>query len=144
MEDAIRDFADRFIERTGISVDLEVSPCFGRLPQDMELGLFRVVQESLVNIQRHSGSRTAKIKLKRDQEIVALQVSDKGRGICANERRKNGTIPRTVGVGIPSMEERAKQIGGHLEIKSSSSGTTVEVMVPINAQNQKETSLSGR
>jgi PAS domain S-box-containing protein len=132
LEDAIRHFVEGFCERTGIQVELDVSRYFGRLPEDIELGLFRVIQECLTNIQRHSGSYTARIELQRDGEKVLLDVRDTGRGIAANKRRLNGNIPLAVGVGIPSMEERARQVGGQLTIESSGSGTAVRVAVPVN------------
>jgi signal transduction histidine kinase len=127
LEDAVRHFADGFAERTGIKVELEVSPQFGRLSQDRELSLFRVVQESLTNIQRHSGSFTAKIALIRDPENIILRVSDTGRGIPASKRKQTRSNPLVAGVGISSMEERVKQIGGSLDIESSSTGTSVRV-----------------
>jgi len=140
LEDAIRHFATGFAERTGIEVELQVSPRFGRLTQEMELGLFRVVQECLVNIQRHSGSHTARIQLSRDAGIITLQISDTGRGIPAGTRKHDGTIPLAVGVGIPSMEERVKQIGGRLHIDSSSRGTTVSVTIPPGGGSHEKTS----
>lgn len=140
LEDAIRHFATGFAGRTGIEVELQVSPRFGRLTREMELGLFRVVQESLVNIQRHSGSRTARIQLSRDAGMITLQVSDTGNGIPAAARKQNGTIPSAVGVGIPSMEERVKQIGGRLHIDSSSRGTTVSVTIPPRGGSDEKTS----
>jgi PAS domain S-box-containing protein len=140
LEDAIRHFAAGFAERTSIEVELQFSPQFGRLAQETELGLFRVVQECLVNIQRHSGSRTAGIRLARDAGIITLQVSDTGHGIPARTRKQNGTMPQTVGVGIPSMEERVKQIGGRLHIDSSSRGTTVSVTIPLGGGGHEKTS----
>jgi len=134
LEDALRHFVEGFSERTGIEVDVDVSPHFGRLPEDTELGLFRVVQESLVNIQRHSGSFAAKIRVQRDMGEITLEVRDEGRGFSAAEHKPNGAVPLAVGVGIPSMQERAKQVGGRLEIQSSITGTTVRVTVPINGQ----------
>jgi len=133
LEDAVRHYADGFTTRTGIDLTLEISPKFGRLHQDTELGLFRVVQESLTNIQRHSGSYTAKIELVREPEKVKLVVSDTGRGIPAARKNGERSTPFTVGVGIPSMDERVKQVGGELEIDSSHFGTTVRVTVPIHA-----------
>jgi PAS domain S-box-containing protein len=129
LEGALRHFIGGFAERTGIKVDLLVSPNFGRLAQDMELGLFRVVQESLINIQRHSGSFTAKIQLHRDTDKITLEVSDAGRGIYVSKQKQFATIPLTVGVGIPSMEERVKQVGGRLEFESSGSGTIVRAII---------------
>jgi two-component system NarL family sensor kinase len=136
LEDAVRHFTDGFEKRTGIEMALEVSPRFGRLPENIELGLFRVIQESLVNIQRHSGSITAKIVLSRGAENVLLEVSDTGRGISASNRKMNGTVLLAVGVGIPSMEERVKQLGGQLSIDSSNRGTTVRVTVPLYDQSK--------
>lgn len=132
LEDAIRHYVEGYAERTGIEVELELSPRFGRLGREMELGLFRVVQESLINIQRHSGSFTARILLDRDSEKIMLEVRDQGRGISATKRRGNNGIPAVAGVGIPSMDERVKQIGGRLDIQSNDKGTTVRVMIPVH------------
>jgi PAS domain S-box-containing protein len=132
LEDAIRHYAGGFSERTGIEVELEVSPRFGRMTPDVELGLFRVVQESLTNIQRHSGSLQAKIRMDRDPGKITLEVSDKGNGIPGKLRRRNGGLPFRLGVGIPSMHERVRLIGGRLDIESSSSGATVRVTIPAD------------
>jgi two-component system NarL family sensor kinase len=99
---------------------------------DVELALFRVVQESLTNIQRHSGSLQAKIRMDRDPGKITLEVSDKGNGIPGKLRRRNGGLPFRLGVGIPSMHERVRLIGGRLDIESSSSGTTVRVTIPAD------------
>jgi len=136
LEDAIRHFAEGFGERTGIEVRMDVSPEFGRLPQEVELGLFRVVQESLINIQRHSGSYTAQIQLERNSDRVALRIGDRGRGISATKRRQSGALLLPLGVGIPSMEERVKQVGGELQIESSSHGTNVVVTVLLHGQSR--------
>jgi PAS domain S-box-containing protein len=132
LEDAIRHYAGGFTERTGIEVELEISPRLGRMKPDVELTLFRVVQESLTNIQRHSGSPQSKIWIERDPGKITLEISDKGSGISGNQRRRNGKLSFGVGVGILSMHERVKLIGGRLEIESSSSGTTVRATVPID------------
>jgi PAS domain S-box-containing protein len=132
LEDAIRHYAGGFTERTGIEVELEISPRLGRMRPNAEMALFRVVQESLTNIQRHSGSSQAKIRIERDPGKVTLEVSDKGSGIPGNLRRQNGKLSLGFGVGIPSMHERVKLIGGQLDIESSSSGTTVRVTIPVD------------
>jgi PAS domain S-box-containing protein len=132
LEDAIRHYAGGFTERTGIEVELEVSPPLGRMKPHIELALFRVVQESLTNIQRHSGSPQAKIRVERDPGKFTLEISDKGGGISGGVRRRNGKMPFGLGVGIPSMHERVALIGGQLEIESSSSGTTVRVTIPTD------------
>jgi PAS domain S-box-containing protein len=132
LEDAIRHYASGFRERTGIEVEVEISPRVARLTPDVEVALFRVVQESLTNIQRHSGSSQAKIRIERYPGKITLEISDKGSGIPRNLRRQNGKLSFGLGVGIPSMHERVKLIGGLLEIESSSSGTTVRVTIPVD------------
>src|ERR1700731_3976928 len=130
LEDAIRHYAGGFTERTGIEVELEISRHVGRMKPDAEMALFRVVQESLTNIQRHSGSPQAKIRIERDQGKITLEISDKGSGISGNLRR--GELFFGFGVGIPSMHEQVKLIGGRLDIDSSSGGTTVRVTIPAD------------
>jgi len=132
LEDAIRHYAGGFTARTGIEVELEIPRRFGRMKPDAEMALFRVVQESLTNIQRHSGSAQAKIRIDRGPGKIALEISDKGSGISGNQRRRNGKLSFGLGVGIPSMHERVKLIGGRLDIESSSNGTTVRATVPVD------------
>jgi PAS domain S-box-containing protein len=132
LEDAIRLFVEGFTKRSAIQVELEVSPQLGRLEPGAELTLFRVVQESLNNIRRHSGSPRAKIRVARNPQEITLEVSDAGRGISEKQPMQDGEIPFKLGVGIPSMHERVKLIGGQLTIDSSRSGTTVRVTIRIN------------
>jgi PAS domain S-box-containing protein len=130
--DAIRHYVDGFSERTGIEVKLQISPRCGRMLPDVELALFRVVQESLTNIQRHSHSLRATIQLERSADKVELEISDKGKGTSRREPTGAASSPFKLGVGIPSMHERVRLIGGWLEIESSSSGTTVRVTIPVD------------
>ena len=132
VEDAIRHYAGGFTERTGIEIELEISPRLGRMKADAEMALFRVVQESLTNIQRHSGNLQAKIRMDRDPGKITVEVSDSGSGITGDLQRQNGEFPFRPGVGIRSMNERVKLIGGRLDIESSSSGTTVRVTIPAD------------
>ena len=132
LADAVQHYVEGFSERTQIAVALDISPDLGRLPKDMELGLFRVIQESLLNIQRHSGSETACVQLIREPMKIKLQVSDTGRGIAAAKLKGNGLPRAAFGVGIPAMEERVNQVGGTLELDSSDRGTTVRVLVPAH------------
>jgi PAS domain S-box-containing protein len=132
LEDAIRHYVDGFSERTGIDVKLQISPHFGRMPPDVELALFRVIQESLTNIQRHSQSLGATIQLERSADEVNLEISDKGPGASRRELTDTKSSPFKLGVGIPSMHERVRLIGGRLDIRSGSSGTTVRVTIPVN------------
>jgi two-component system NarL family sensor kinase len=127
---ALRWYAAGFAERSGITVDLELPETFDRLPLDTETALFRVVQESLINIHRHAGSQTARIRLQCDAETLELEIADRGHGIprASLERIRSGG---GVGVGIAGMSERTKQLGGRLEIASSDRGTTVRARLPL-------------
>jgi PAS domain S-box-containing protein len=131
--EAIRDYADGFTKRSGIPVELEVSPRVGPMLRDIELALFRVVQESLANIQRHSGSQRGKIRIHRDSDLT-LEIIDFGRGVSASVQREKERPRFEVGVGIPSMQERVKLIGGRLDIDSTSQGTTVRVTIPLGGE----------
>ena len=131
---ALREYAEGFGERSGIKVELEIQAGFGRLAQDAETALFRIVQESLTNIQRHSGSATAEIHLRGDEARVELEIRDCGRGMAAKAvPQKSGTGSR-LGVGILGMRERMTQLGGKLEIESNSSGTAVRASIPSKVE----------
>jgi PAS domain S-box-containing protein len=131
---AVKEYAEGFSERSGIKLELDIQTGFGRLPQEAETALFRIVQESLANIQRHSGTQTATIHLRGDSTCVNLDISDRGRGMSKNAiERGNGSGTR-LGVGILGMRERMTQLGGKLEIESSSLGTTVRVAIPLRTE----------
>jgi PAS domain S-box-containing protein len=134
LEKAVRHDLDGFTVYTGIQVELEISKDFGRIPPEVELALYRVVQGTLANIKLHSQSRTAQIKLHRIARAVLLEISDQGRGMSMKER--DGEVRAAPGVGIASMTERVKNLGGSLEIESSSAGTTVRVGIPIHESTQ--------
>lgn len=121
-------YAEGFTQRSKIAVDLEVSPEFSRLREDLELTVFRVVQECLTNIHRHSGSSSAKIRLTQSPEEVRVEVSDTGRGI-PTEKMREGKIVQ--GIGIMGINERMRQLGGSLEVNSSDKGTTVTAILPL-------------
>jgi signal transduction histidine kinase len=130
LDDAIRDYVNGFTQRSGIQVGLELPPRLGRMPREVELTLFRVVQEALTNIQRHSGSQQAKIRIYRNSHLT-LEISDLGQGVSASTPQGKEGPPFQVGVGIPSMQERVKLIGGQLDVHFSSDGTTVRVTIPL-------------
>jgi two-component system, NarL family, sensor kinase len=127
---ALRWYAGGFAERSGIKVDLDLPESVERLPLDTETALFRIVQESLMNIHRHAGSETARIRLRRDAATLVLEIEDRGRGIpnASQHIMSRGGI---VGVGIAGMGERIDQLGGRLEIESSDRGTTVRARLPL-------------
>jgi PAS domain S-box-containing protein len=130
---ALEWFVDGFSRRSGIHVDFNAPPEFRRLPSQMETALFRIVQESLANIYRHSGSRTAEVGLERGEGQVCLRVTDHGRGIAATGNGGGATAQRaeTLGVGISGMRERLRQLGGRLEVRSDKTGTSVTAVLPL-------------
>ena len=128
----MRWYAEGFEKRSGIKVHLELdNPT--RLAPEMEVTLFRVAQESLINVHRHSGSATAVIRLSTTRDRIVLQVEDQGRGI---PRELLAAIPSgvTLGVGLRGMRERVQDFGGELEISSSEQGTKVNAAIPFGAQ----------
>ncbi len=129
---ALRWYVEGFSKRSRIKVDLDLPESFGRLPREMETAIFRVVQECLTNIHRHSGSPVAKIKLRRHEHDIRVQIEDKGRGI-PRDKQEEMTSSGKVGVGIRGMRERLRQLGGTLELESGGSGTLVDVQLPIPA-----------
>lgn len=127
---ALRWYVDGFTQRSGIEVDLEVAESFGRLQAELETAIFRTVQECLTNVHRHSGSKTARVRLTHSADGIRLQVEDKGSGIAA-EKLEELVSDGSPGVGIRGMRERVRQLSGTLEVNSNHSGTTVEVRVPV-------------
>ena len=123
---AVCDYADGFAKRSKIRVDLDVPENFERLPHPVELALFRVLQEGLGNVHRHSGSATASIRLARQADTVTLEVRDAGRGL--DPAALGGS---TLGVGITGMRERLRQLGGRVEIESGLPGTRLRAILPL-------------
>jgi two-component system, NarL family, sensor histidine kinase UhpB len=126
-------FVNRFGRRTGIAVDLVASPELGRLPKETETALFRIVQEALTNIYRHSGSARAKVEALCTPSGVTLKIADEGRGMPSDGGKRHRRRPES-GIGILSMRERARQLGAEFEIASSPKGTTVRVTLPRPAK----------
>ena len=122
-------YVEEFSERSGIKVNLELSPGFERFAPELETAVFRIVQEALGNIHRHSQSPTADIRLTTDREHLKLEIRDVGRGIPVDMQQKIKTGIRT-GVGLRGMRERVSQMGGDLEIQSSEKGTAVLATFP--------------
>lgn len=129
---ALKECVHGFGERSGIKAQLVVDPQFARLPQAVETALFRIVQESLTNIQRHSESRTSEIRLQRDSDIVTLEIIDSGKGMTLPSNGNRQPREARLGVGIPGMRERMAQLGGRLEIISGQTGTTIRATIPVS------------
>jgi PAS domain S-box-containing protein len=136
LSSALRWYIDGFSKRSGIDVGLVITEEFDRLPREMEADLFRIVQESLSNVHRHSGSSTASVRLEKQTTQVVLQIRDEGQGIQSRATPAEADEP-TLGVGIPSMRQRLRQLGGHLTIESNSQGTVVTATVPLRAERRQ-------
>ncbi len=121
LHSAVRWYVEGFAERSKIDVDLHLDPKLGRLPAELETAIFRIVQECLTNIHRHSGSNSASIAITRDSQDVTVEIRDQGRGMA---------MPVRAGVGIQGMGERVRQLGGRLEIDSRDGGTRVTAIFP--------------
>lgn len=134
---ALRWFVDGFSQRSKISVHLDCPTDFGRLPRDVETAFFRLVQESLTNIHRHSGSPTARIRLLHHAGEAAVIVADDGKGIPM-DKLDAMTLPGTAGIGITGMRERVRQLGGTLAIDSNNKGTKITARIPVADLDVKE------
>jgi PAS domain S-box-containing protein len=130
LHSALKWYTDGFAERSKIAAELELPEEWERLPQDHELCLFRIAQECLTNIHRHSGSLTALVRLLRYPGQVKLEVSDEGRGLNQEIQSKIAS-GETAGVGLRGMQERVRQLGGSLEVRSNGRGTTVIATLPF-------------
>ena len=128
---ALRWYADGFANRTGIKTDAYLSPELHRLPADVETALFRIAQECLTNIHRHSGSPTATVLLTATSGGIALKVTDQGQGVPDDVTHEGCGDPAALGVGIRGMRERVRQLGGRLDLKNGHPGTIVEVVLPF-------------
>ena len=126
-------YVDGFAQRSGIRAKLDLPRQLNRLAALVELTLFRILQESLTNVHRHSGSLAVDIQLKVDAQNVILAVTDFGKGMPTEALRKfrgNGT---NMGVGLSGMRERLADLDGQLDIRSDASGTTILATVPLRA-----------
>lgn len=124
---ALQTLTAGFSERSGIQVTLHIDRKFGRLPNDLEISIYRIVQESLTNVHRHSGSPTARISIENHQDEIRIEIEDHGNGVTA------GVITGASGVGLGGMRERARLLGGSLDVKSSDKGTIVIARLPLAA-----------
>jgi PAS domain S-box-containing protein len=127
LQSAVRWYVEGFAERSKIHMDLHLDPTLGRLPAELETAMFRIVQECLTNIHRHSGSNSASILITRGSHSVTLDIRDRGTGMPA---------PMRAGVGIQGMRERVRLLGGQLEIESGDSGTRVTASFPASASSK--------
>ena len=138
---AVRWYVDGFAQRSKIEVHLDLPDHFARLERESETAIFRIVQECLTNVHRHSGSSVAKIRLRHSDGQVLVAVEDKGKGIP--QGKQNGMDSSgSPGVGIRGMRERLRQLGGNLEIESTGSGTVIIARLPVKETSSSEDTFS--
>ena len=127
---AIRWFASGFAQRSAIQIELDLPADLPRMKSELETAIFRVVQESLTNVHRHSGSTTAAVRVESADGLLHVYVVDQGHGMSAEQLSfRQDAAP--VGVGVIGMRERLRQLHGELEITSSRDGTTIHAVFPL-------------
>jgi PAS domain S-box-containing protein len=133
-------YLDGFGQRSGIETRVDIPTDMPRLPRDVELVVFRVLQESLTNVHRHSGSPVVYVRADVKDDYVVLEVRDQGKGIPAESMNQSGYDARTaLGVGLRGMTERSKQLGGKLEVSSGPQGTTIRAIIPCMQEDEVAT-----
>jgi PAS domain S-box-containing protein len=128
---ALRWYTAGFAERSGVQVNLNLPREFSRLPGEMELAIFRIVQESLTNMQRHSRSDTAWVRLSEHEDRAEIRITDNGVGIPGHVVEQIMQGKTLEGVGLRGMYERVRELGGRLEIESTGMGTAVSAVLPL-------------
>jgi PAS domain S-box-containing protein len=136
LSSAIGWYVQGMSERSGIAIDFDISKEFGRLPRELELVVFRVVQETLTNIHRHSGSKRASIRIARAPEAITMEIQDSGKGI--SREHLAAVQAGASGFGIRAMRERLRPFGGELQISSGEAGTRVVVSIPLSQPDASE------
>lgn len=129
LEEVLPWYIAGFSSRSGIQVAADVQSTIGRLPHEIEVTIFRVLQEALTNIHRHSGSTRAELRLHRTEQSVSLEINDNGHGIWPEDLQ--GERKAVVGVGIAGMRERVRQLGGQFEVISGREGTLVRAVLYV-------------
>jgi len=134
LRSAISWYVEGFSKRSGIRVDLQIPEDFQRLPSETETALFRVVQQSLANIHRHSGSSVAIIRIEIDDDAVSAEIRDEGHGFPPEVLTGFHSGTRLLGVGMAGMRERIREMGGRFDVRSSSNGASIHVRLQISQE----------
>jgi two-component system NarL family sensor kinase len=128
---ALQWYLDGLTQRSGIETSISVDPPnFPRLPQDIETAIFRIIQEALINMFRHSGAQRGWVTISQADHRVVVTVRDDGKGIGESISELK---PGSIGIGIGGISHRAKELGGELRLSNANPGTLVEVTIPYNA-----------
>ena len=135
-------YVEGFGQRSGITTELRLPESGYRLPRRTETALFRIMQEALTNVHRHSGSRTVQVSVTSDEKKVVLTVRDYGVGVpreVLDRFWKTGNV----GVGLAGIRERLKELGGFLEIESTLDGTLLKATIPVVGPDSADTDTRG-
>ncbi len=135
-------YVEGFGKRSGIRASLEIPEGFERLPSEIETALFRILQESLTNVHRHSASRSVEVRLTRDSSFVTLSIQDHGKGIPADTLDRFKKTGTNVGVGLAGMRERIKELGGTFHLESGPKGTLLKAIVPVSSAEKPQVTRS--
>ena len=137
-------FVSGFSQRSGIQISLDIPPDLSRLPPPIEIALFRVLQESLTNVHRHSRATSAEIKVEADAEQITMEIHDRGRGVPRHILQQiDGEGSGDLGVGLAGMRERIHELEGVFEVTSGSDGTTVRATVPLSTLQDTDSLRAG-
>jgi len=138
LSSAISWYVQGVAERSGMAIEFDVAENFGRLSRELELVVFRVVQESLTNIVRHSESERVSIRIAREADAITMKIEDDGKGISAEKLA--AVQSGESGFGVRAMRERLRPFGGELQITSSDAGTQVLVTIPQRQEPESQPS----
>jgi two-component system NarL family sensor kinase len=128
---ALRSYLDGLTKRSGVETEIDFQPAeFPRFTPELETAIFRIIQEALTNVFRHSGARKAWVTIVNEGDQLSAQVRDDGKGISEDIERFQSA---SIGIGIGGMIQRVKEFGGELKIRNSRPGTIVEVSIPVRA-----------
>jgi two-component system NarL family sensor kinase len=136
---ALRWLADGLRHRSGIKIDLELPESMDRLPPEHELAIFRVAQEALTNVHRHSKSPSVGIRLFEQDGAVILEVDDAGHGILVGGSSSSAMDAAALGVGLAGMRERMRQLGGELSVRTGARGTCVQARLALSSTGRSRT-----
>ena len=130
---ALSDYVEGFGQRSSIRVTMDLPAKLERLPREHELCMFRIVQECLTNVHRHSGSATARVRVSQTAKEIQLEVSDEGHGI-GQEIQESFIAGKSAGVGLRGMRERVRQLGGTLQIQPRRKGASILAVLPLRSK----------
>ena len=134
LSSALQWYVDGLVQRNHMAIDLHISPNLQRLSQEIEISIFRIVQECLTNVHRHSGSNRANIHISEKRNQLLLTIRDYGKGISSELLEGASLIPASSGVGLRGITERVRELGGEFQIQPASPGTIVHVVLPAVAR----------